>query len=219
MTKADRLRHRYNYVLLAFIVIYVFIIGLFEHSTTRVFLYNVVITAIYLLSVLTITHDKRSSIFYYAAGVIGLNWLTEYLHMDELTHLSDMLSFMFFILVVVLLVMRIANSKKVGRLEFLEAINVYFLIAVAGSLLFKLINNNNAEAFNKAYDSPFTTSDLIYYTLVTFTTLGYGDITPADSLAKSLSLLMSVSGQLYLTMIIAVLVGKYLGGNSTNANE
>ena len=52
--------------------------------------------------------------------------------------------------------------------------------------------------------------DFIYYAFVTMTTLGYGDITPVGSMARSLSIFFSVTGQLYLTMIIAILVGKYL---------
>ena len=51
----------------------------------------------------------------------------------------------------------------------------------------------------------------IYYTFVTMTTLGYGDITPQIPLAKSLSILISTSGQLYVAIIIAMLVGKFAG--------
>jgi len=42
------------------------------------------------------------------------------------------------------------------------------------------------------------------------TTLGYGDITPANALAKSIVFLLAISGQLYLTLLVAMLVGKYL---------
>jgi hypothetical protein len=42
------------------------------------------------------------------------------------------------------------------------------------------------------------------------TTLGYGDILPVSSLAKSVTLLLSISGQLYLTILVATLVGKLL---------
>jgi hypothetical protein len=41
------------------------------------------------------------------------------------------------------------------------------------------------------------------------TTVGYGDITPVSSAAKSLSNFISVSGQLYIAIIIAMLVGKF----------
>ena len=52
-------------------------------------------------------------------------------------------------------------------------------------------------------------SEYLYFTFVTFTTLGYGDIVPLTPLARSISILISVCGPLYLAIIIAMLVGKY----------
>jgi hypothetical protein len=43
------------------------------------------------------------------------------------------------------------------------------------------------------------------------TTLGYGDVLPVQSWAKSMAILFSTSGQIYLAVIIAMLVGKYAG--------
>jgi voltage-gated potassium channel len=51
--------------------------------------------------------------------------------------------------------------------------------------------------------------DNIYYTFMTYTTTGYGDIVPTHPISKSLAVLISVSGQLYVAIIIAMLVGKY----------
>jgi hypothetical protein len=51
---------------------------------------------------------------------------------------------------------------------------------------------------------------LFYYSFVTLTTLGYGDITPASSYAKSLAILEAFVGQIYLAVFIAQLVGMRL---------
>ena len=107
------------------------------------------------------------------------------------------------------MVVRIASSKKVGVLEFVEAINIYLLLGIVGSILFRIVYTNDANSFN--YPGTLReTADFLYFSFVTISTLGYGDITPYDSFAKSLAIFLSVSGQLYLTMIIAMLVGKYL---------
>jgi len=58
----------------------------------------------------------------------------------------------------------------------------------------------NAEGFH----------DYLYFSFVTLTTLGYGDITPVSSFAKSITILIAITGQLYLTILIAFLVGKFL---------
>jgi hypothetical protein len=51
---------------------------------------------------------------------------------------------------------------------------------------------------------------LMYYSFVTLTTLGYGDITPVNMFARSAANLEAISGQLYLTVLVARLVGQHL---------
>jgi ion channel len=55
-------------------------------------------------------------------------------------------------------------------------------------------------------------SDYLYYTFVSFTTIGYGDIVPRAAYTKSLAMLIGVSGQIYVAVIIAMLIGKYARG-------
>jgi voltage-gated potassium channel len=50
----------------------------------------------------------------------------------------------------------------------------------------------------------------LYYSFVTLTTLGYGDITPATSITRSLCILEAVIGQLYLVVQVAWLVGVHV---------
>jgi voltage-gated potassium channel Kch len=59
-------------------------------------------------------------------------------------------------------------------------------------------------------------SDLIYFSLVTLTTLGYGDITPLTSPARSLAVLEAVFGVLYSAILIARLVGLYKPTSPSN---
>jgi hypothetical protein len=47
----------------------------------------------------------------------------------------------------------------------------------------------------------------IYYSFITLTSLGYGDITPLHPYARSLAAFEAISGQLYLAVLIARLVG------------
>ncbi len=54
---------------------------------------------------------------------------------------------------------------------------------------------------------------LLYFSFVTLTTLGYGDVTPHGALAQHLAISEAILGQLYLTILIAWLVGNYLAGS------
>jgi voltage-gated potassium channel Kch len=53
-------------------------------------------------------------------------------------------------------------------------------------------------------------SDFTYYSYVTLTTLGYGDIIPISTSARSLALLEAMMGQLYLAVLVARLVGLHI---------
>ena len=53
-------------------------------------------------------------------------------------------------------------------------------------------------------------NDYLYFSFVTLTTLGYGDVIPVSHLARSTTMLIAVTGQLYMTILIAMLVGKFL---------
>lgn len=53
-------------------------------------------------------------------------------------------------------------------------------------------------------------SELIYYSFVTMTTLGYGDITPEGPVARVLAYLAAITGQFYIAILVGTLVGMYL---------
>ncbi len=61
-----------------------------------------------------------------------------------------------------------------------------------------------------ASDGVATASELFYYSFVTLTTLGYGDMGPVGDYARSMAITEAVVGQLYLVVLVASLVGMFL---------
>ncbi|WP_455205789.1 potassium channel family protein [Kaarinaea lacus] len=51
--------------------------------------------------------------------------------------------------------------------------------------------------------------NFFYYSFVTLTTLGYGDVTPVSGIARALSYLEATTGVMYTAVLIAALVGAY----------
>lgn len=202
---------KYNIILFTLIFIYVFVVGIFpSNNFTREF-YSLVFSAIYIVSAMVISNRGNKRFFILAGITTIVMWLADFLNMEHLSLISAVVSIMFLILIIVFMVIRIAKSKEVSLLEFTEAINIYFLMGIIGSVLFKIVYIFvPGKSFNIPGDSLIPTTDFIYFSFVTLSTLGYGDITPIDPLAKSLAIFLSISGQLYLTLIIAMLVGKYL---------
>ncbi|MCF6342753.1 MAG: ion channel [Bacteroidales bacterium] len=186
-------RARHNLVLFILNVVYIFVIGIFEGLGDLHFVYFTCISLIFFVSILTIK-DTSKRYFYLPTAVVILTWVTEFLDMPYLSRITGIVSTIFFLYVIVLLIIRVANSKSVGTLEFLESINVYLLLGIAAAILFGAIYSFDHSAYNPPGEILKSHSDFIYYAFVTMTTLGYGDITPNDSVARSLSIFFSVAG-------------------------
>lgn len=207
----DKYHVRFNLSLLVLVFIYIFIVGLLPAGEYMNELYNLIFTAIYMVAAKIISHNKSKKFFVYAGIVIVAMWVSAIFDLDLISILSSFISIIFIVVIIALMLIRLAKSKEVGLLEFVEAINIYFLIGIVASILFRIVFNYlPGESFNISSELINPNIDLIYFSFITLSTLGYGDITPIDPIAKSLSIFVSISGQLYLTMIIAILVGKYL---------
>jgi hypothetical protein len=124
---------------------------------------------------------------------------------------------MFFIIVTIALVAHVASAKEVYGSTVLCAINSYLLIGLTLSILLLIVDLVAPGSFNQLIDSGDGLSSYIYFGFVTLTTLGYGDITPATPVARSLASFTALFGQLYLVIIMAMIIGKYLNRNN-NAN-
>ena len=92
-------------------------------------------------------------------------------------------------------------------------VTVYLLIAVLFAQLYLLTLAWNPTAFNLpavADRAPqMLQSDLLYYSVVTLATVGYGDILPVSETARGLAVIEAVVGQFYVAVVVAVFVGMY----------
>jgi hypothetical protein len=107
------------------------------------------------------------------------------------------------------------KSEGVDREIIYKAILLYLLAALMWAFLYSFLELVDPASFNidldqsKGYLLVFQ-----YYSFVTITTLGYGDITPVTEVARAFSVLEAVCGQLYLVVVVAWLVGMHVSGKS-----
>lgn len=100
------------------------------------------------------------------------------------------------------------------------AICVYLLMSLGAAMVYSLIVYFDPEAFRIVAEFKAKGADLVfhregfgltvYFSLETLATIGYGDITPVSSFARSVAVLEGLAGQLYLAVLIARLVGAHL---------
>ena len=204
-----------NIALLVAIFCMIFVVPLFPMELHRT-IYNILITIIFLMTVLAVNKHRRIMLLF-VIFLIAVEWISSELEFNYLTGLLRIGSILFFILVVFRLIFQAASARNVNLKVVLESINGYLLLGIVFSILVKIIALFRPEAYNFTQgldlNSPTISSmsEFYYYGFVTYTTLGYGDFLPQLPHSKSLAILTSVCGQIYIAVIIAMLVGKYAG--------
>ena len=101
---------------------------------------------------------------------------------------------------------RVTTHRIVG------AILLYLLIALIFASLYLFVGASFPGAFRNLNiaDTPHLGADIIYFSLTTLTSVGYGDIVPVHPIARSLCNLESTCGQLYPAILLARLVSLHL---------
>jgi hypothetical protein len=110
-----------------------------------------------------------------------------------------------------LVLSQVFRAGAVTKDRIMGAIAVYLLLGLAWGEAFQSVEHLNPGSFSTAASVPINLEGWTYYSFVTLTTVGYGDITPLSSLARSLAILEALTGQLYPAILLARLVALEVG--------
>ena len=125
-------------------------------------------------------------------------------HLAEWRALFRMAALSLFAVVVSAQVFR-AGTVTFNRIQ--GAVAVYLLLGLAWAAAYELLAIRQPDAFKGEVGGPEDAQQSwVYYSLVTLTTMGYGDITPVHPAARSLATLEALVGQLYPAILLARLV-------------
>lgn len=126
------------------------------------------------------------------------------------------------IVTVVVILHDIFSSGHVTRDKIMGAICVYLLIGVIFTIVFAMLEILQPGSFNifqiasseeyRIVVEEKGFSQLLYYSFVTLTTLGYGDIIPTMPASRTYSAIEAIIGQIYLAVLVARLVGLHIRG-------
>ena len=108
--------------------------------------------------------------------------------------------------IVALLVNKLLSYRVVTADLIYCAISTYFMIGVMWSGIYIVLEGIYPGSFSGISEA----GDLLYFSFVTLTTVGYGDITPQSIISKRLVVFEAATGCVYLAVIIAMIVGRYM---------
>ena len=203
-------QHRFEFIFVALVIL------LMTPLTAAILNVDVSYVNLFSLSLLSfsgllLTEEKVSRGLSVTLSVTTfiLVW-AEFLQLN-MPHLSLMrmwsMLFMYLILSFVLIRSFIAE-EEVELSVIAGAIAAFILIGVIGGTLFELLDHYEQGSILLTQDAGGY--DFYYYSFISLMTVGYGDIVPLSGAAKSLTILIGLTGQLYLTIAIAIFVGKHL---------
>ncbi len=191
-----------NFRYLLAILILLFVAGpwLQQFGATGAHIINALLVGALLLSIRSLGPNKlsRISLRVLSLGIFGLT-LT-----NDTSLFGQALYIAFFLVVMGHILKEVLTNDRLDIDHVLGAITVYLLAGVIFGLLFMVMDQVDPTSFtgNHSLENP----SLMYFSLVTLSTLGYGDIVPVTPLARNLAALEALFGQVYLGVFVASLV-------------
>ena len=101
------------------------------------------------------------------------------------------------------------NSRAVAHAELYTAVNIYLLLGLLWAAIYLAIDAFSPGAIRAGSGPADRQTELLYFSLITLSTVGYGDIVPLTGTARILTALEGVAGVLYIATTVALLVGRF----------
>ncbi len=160
------------------------------------------------------------SIFLAVAGIV-LSVLSAAGDNDTLHFISQLTLFVFLILATFNAMRQVAVGNDINPNRIVGAICIYLLLGVMWSIAYSVLEYLQPGSFKGLTElaMPAWNPDWIYFSFVTITTLGYGDITPLTQTARSLSFAEAIVGQFYIAVLVAGLVSAYISAKQGSGNS
>jgi hypothetical protein len=146
-----------------------------------------------------------------ALAILSVNFVEEIRPGRALAILNTVLTLMYVGLLLATLIIQVFREGPVTFHRISGAIVVYLLLGALWAILYQLIALSIPQAFRFPEDLVAVHPDTLlrhfmYFSYITLTTTGYGDITPSHPLARLLVMFEALVGQLYLAITLARLV-------------
>jgi hypothetical protein len=141
-------------------------------------------------------------------GFVVVRVLRASLALPSLLPVADSLWAIAILVAMVTTVRHALGRGDVDAERILAALDTYLLAAVVFSVAYWTLDHVWPGSF-RGIEGPIDQFQAIYFSFVTITTMGYGDITPASAATRGLAIVEAISGQMYLTVLVARLVSLY----------
>jgi hypothetical protein len=202
-----------RYVLLLVSILLLFLLRPFFEGRIGMAMLLDFIFSFILLSAIYAASEKRYLFFVslcVALPPLVLRWTVHFVESPTLALLTDILMVAFAAYILTIVLSHVFRQHEVTTDLIMGAVCGYFFIGLMWAFVYTLLESVQAGSFRFGEGQAQDISHFIYYSFVTQTTLGYGDIAPVSAPARSFAVLEAMIGQLYVAILIARLVGIHI---------
>jgi len=180
------------------------------------FIPDILLTIVFIFAIYAISLKKK---YIYiglllAAPMLLSIWISHLVKSLHLFAIGELFGALFAGFVISLLVKFIFQKNEVTKEVIYAAVVVYLLIGIMWSFFYFMLDYFYPESFSFPKITSPTIFRYLYFSYVTLTTLGYGDVAPLTNKGGSLVILEAIIGQIYLVVIVAWLVGMHVSRRS-----
>lgn len=127
--------------------------------------------------------------------------------------IGDAVHVLFFLVVLVRMLRDVFSAKRVTGDKICGAVAIYLLIGLTAAFIHSLVESLHPGSYlfnGQPLPAMHRLRALVYFSLTTLTTVGYGDMVPVSTVARSYSTMEAIIGQVYLTVLVARLVSLHV---------
>jgi len=210
ISRAEQFRYRILFGALALVSI---CHPFFDQADTGQRLLDLMLFLLFVTAIFAVSRTRKQLIIALVLGIPALSALTATLltRSGGFRTTSSLSTALFLGYVMAIILNDVLRSRSISTDQVFGGICAYLLMGISWGFIYVALERLDPGAFQMSQalveEHPETFQ---YYSFVTLTTLGYGDITPVTPPARTFSWLVAVCGQLYIAVLIARLVGQHL---------
>jgi hypothetical protein len=178
-----------------------------DHFVTQTLLSLIVIGGV-------LTFDRNRQLFRKSLVIglvlIGLGWVSEVLQNRNLIVIHFFLLTIMMVYLTFNVIRNNLKAKEVNLHVILGSLCGYMMLGLTAAFVIGIIVYYYPEAIYFSHTDSPKLGDVVYYTFITLTTIGYGDAVPIHNIVKGMSYTLGIIGQFYMTVLVAFLMGKFL---------
>jgi hypothetical protein len=178
-------------------------------------IWELMIMATLVIGVWSLSHDRKWFVSGIALSltIVLLVIIAEATKIHWLVYLIVLCWYLFFLMAFVFTAKAVIRTREIDANSIVGAICIFMMAAFMWSMTYSVILMFDPAAF-KGVDIGLSVTDsfsqMTYFSFVTITTLGYGDISPVLPIAQSIVVLEAMFGQFFIAIFVAGMVAIHI---------